>query len=90
VKPSIKSKNVTEAAYVPSGMVRPNFDEMRNGWTSESLTEYLRNAASHEVSFCQERLVRARHRAQQAAKAVEHFRKTENLNHPGAPAALGD
>ena len=75
-------------AYVPSDLVRANQTERFNGWTDESLTKYLRQAAEHEVSFCQERLVRARHRSQQCAKAVEQFRKTENLREPAAARML--
>jgi predicted TPR repeat methyltransferase len=84
----MRTKEASAPAYVPSPLVRPNLDEVRNGWTAESLTQYLRNAAEHEVSFAQERLVRARHRAQQAAKAVDQFRKTENLRETGAARAL--
>ena len=68
------------APYVPSPLVQPNPDEVRNGWNAESLTKYLRNAAEHEVSFAQERLVRARFRERLARKQIECFRRDHNVN----------
>jgi hypothetical protein len=76
------------APYVPTALVRPTLDEIKNGWTAETLTAYLRSSSVNEFSFRQEALVRAKWRQEQAAKAVAEFRKTQALGDPMAAKAL--
>jgi hypothetical protein len=47
-------------AYVPDGLVKPTFDDLKNHRTAESITALLREQLPNEYEFRREILLRAR------------------------------
>ncbi len=66
----------------------PTEGEAKNGWTPQSLTDYLRKSAGSEFEYRQEMLARARERMDRAAKAVFDFKRDEDLTGPDAGERL--
>jgi hypothetical protein len=84
----MKTKTHLARAYVPSGLVKHNLDEIRNGWRAETLTAFLRKGSVNEFAFAQERLVRAQHRKQQCATLARDYRKGADLSDPHTARTL--
>lgn len=74
--------------YVRYGLVRPNLDEVSKSGPPETLVAYLRESATNEYTFCQERLVRAPRRQQQVEKLVSEICKFDDLNDPKTAETL--
>jgi hypothetical protein len=60
-----------------TGLVILTVEEQRNGWTRETLTAYLKDAAGTELQFRQDLLLRAREAVAHAKRRIEVRQLTE-------------
>jgi len=69
----MKTKEAPSPPYVPTGMLKPNLDEVRNNYTPERLTDTMRAGCVSEYEFSLLRLVRAKDRRDRAVAALADF-----------------
>ena len=66
-------------AYVPTDLIIPNEDEVKNGYTAEKLTPGYVVDGLPPIEQARQRLVRARHRARLARKSVEVQKRASGM-----------
>jgi DUF438 domain-containing protein len=62
-------------AYVPDGLVKPTYDDLKNHGTAENITKKLREQLPNEFEYHREVLLRARWRQQQCEVMAKDFRE---------------
>jgi hypothetical protein len=74
--------------YLPSGLVKPNADELKCGYDAESLTAMLRSSLPNDWEYFYEALLRARDRARICAEALAEFKRNADPDNLGAKKEL--
>jgi hypothetical protein len=72
----------------PTGLLRLTAQEIKNGWTPASLTNYLRTSTGTDHEFKRELLVRARDFEHRCADALRRFKQSADLDSPAAQKQL--